>query len=79
MVHGRDARAARGGEEGVHSPLCPHTGREVVQILWCSSGPHLLGLELPTAPHFCSLAGGGVMGAAGRNAAQVALEDFRCL
>ncbi|KAF2980231.1 hypothetical protein EK904_014383, partial [Melospiza melodia maxima] len=30
-------------------------------------------------PHFSSLAGGGVMGAAGRNAAQVAIKDFRHL
>lgn len=32
-----------------------------------------------TIPHFFFLAGGGVMGAAGRNAAQVAIEDFRHL
>lgn len=32
-----------------------------------------------TIPHFSLLAGGGVMGAAGHNAAQVAIEDFRHL
>lgn len=57
----------------------PCMGKEVIQLLWCRSRHHLLGLDLPTTPQFCFLAGGGVMGAAGRNAAQVALEDFRHL
>lgn len=49
------------------------------QLCWFSPRPNLLGLGLSAAPQFCSPAGGGVMGAAGRNAARVALEDFRHL
>ena len=73
-MHGRGTKAAQGGLCRGSTPLYPHTSTEVEHLRWCNPGA-----RAPITPCFWSLSGGGVMGAAGRNAARVALEDFRRL